>query len=98
MATATKTTIKTDVPEFAQTLRDELITNVKQAQKISLDATTTFVKAVSALHVQSGHRPAQRAARLRASVGERADPGEDGLVRFSESATMQNTEEPESVK
>jgi len=51
MVTATKSTPKTDVPEFAQTLRDELITNVKQAQKISLDATTTFVKAVSALPV-----------------------------------------------
>jgi hypothetical protein len=51
MVTTTKTTTKTEVPEFAQTLRDELISNVKQAQKISLDATKTFVKAVSALPV-----------------------------------------------
>jgi hypothetical protein len=51
MPTATKTTTKTEVPEFAQTLRDELIANIKQAQKISLDATKTFVKTVSAIPV-----------------------------------------------
>jgi len=50
MVTTTKTT-KTEIPEFAQTLRDELLSNVKQAQKVSLDATETFVKAVSALPV-----------------------------------------------
>jgi hypothetical protein len=53
MVTATKTTAKTatEIPEFAQTLREEMLSNVKQAQKISLDATKTFVKAVSALPV-----------------------------------------------
>jgi hypothetical protein len=51
MVTTTKTTTKTEVPEFAQTIRDEMVSNVKQAQKISLDATKTFMKAVSALPV-----------------------------------------------
>jgi hypothetical protein len=51
MVTTTKTTTKTEIPEFAQTLRNEMIANVKQAQKISLDATKTFMKAVAALPV-----------------------------------------------
>jgi hypothetical protein len=50
MVTTTKTTT-TEAPEFAQTIRDEMVSNVKQAEKISLDATKTFMKAVSALRV-----------------------------------------------
>jgi len=55
MVTTTKTTARTEVPEFAQTIRDEMISNVKQAQKISLDATKTFMKPFRRFPFRTAH-------------------------------------------
>jgi len=46
----TKTTT-TEVPEFAQKIRDQWLSAVKQSQQFSLDAAQTFVKAASVLPV-----------------------------------------------
>ncbi len=52
MATATTTTTKTtEIPEFAQKLREQLMSTVQQTQQLSLDAAQTWVKAVSVLPV-----------------------------------------------
>ncbi len=47
----TKTTSTTEVPEFAQKIRDQWLSAVKQSQQFSLDAAQTFVKAASVLPV-----------------------------------------------
>ena len=49
MATATKTT--TEAPEFAQKIREQALSSVKQGQKMSIDAAQVWVKALSALPV-----------------------------------------------
>jgi len=46
----TKTTT-TEVPEFAQKIRDQWLSAVKQSQQFSLDAAQTLVKAASVLPV-----------------------------------------------
>lgn len=52
MATATtKTTPTTEVPELAQQIREQLVSTIQQGQKLSLDAATTWVKAVSVLPI-----------------------------------------------
>jgi hypothetical protein len=49
--TTTKTAIKTEVPELAQKIREQLVATVQQGQQFSVDAVETFVKAVSVLPV-----------------------------------------------
>ncbi len=52
MATATaKTTATTEIPEFAQKIREQLLTTVQQGQQFSIDAAQSWVKAVSAIPV-----------------------------------------------
>jgi hypothetical protein len=50
MATA-KATLAPELTDFAQQLRDQVLTTVKQYQKFSLDAAQTWVKAVAELPV-----------------------------------------------
>lgn len=47
--TTTKTATKTEVPELAQKLREQLVATVQQGQQLSVDAAQSFVKAVSVL-------------------------------------------------
>ncbi|MDQ1709190.1 MAG: hypothetical protein QOG49_575 [Frankiaceae bacterium] len=49
--TTTKSTSRTEVPELAQKIREQLIATVQQGQQLSVDAAETFVKAVSVLPV-----------------------------------------------
>jgi hypothetical protein len=52
MATATtKTTPTTEIPDFAQKIREQLVSSVHQGQQLSVDAAQSFVKAVSVLPV-----------------------------------------------
>jgi len=51
---ATATTSKpttTGIPDIAQKIREQLLSTVQQGQKLTVDATQTWVKAVSALPV-----------------------------------------------
>jgi hypothetical protein len=43
------TALKTQVPAFAQKVREQLVSNLQQSQKLSVDAAQTWVKAVSVL-------------------------------------------------
>ncbi len=47
--TSTMTTPTTEVPDFAQTAREQLLSAVKQGQQLSVDAAEAWVKAVSVL-------------------------------------------------
>ena len=51
MATATNNKATTGIPEIAQKIREQLLSTVQQGQKLSVDATQTWVKAVSVLPV-----------------------------------------------
>ena len=52
MVTATtKTTPTTEMPDFAEKIREQLVSAVQQGQKMSIDAVQTWVKAVSVLPV-----------------------------------------------
>jgi hypothetical protein len=58
MATATTTTAnntkastRTETPDVAQKLREQLLSTVRQSQRVSLDAAQTWAKAVSVLPV-----------------------------------------------
>jgi len=50
-ATTTKVSPRTETPDVAQKLREQLLSTVQQSQKMSLDAAQTWVKAVSVLPV-----------------------------------------------
>jgi len=39
----------TEIPEFVQTVREQLLSAVKQGQQVSIDAAQAWVKAVSVL-------------------------------------------------
>jgi len=69
--TTTKTT--TEVPEFAQKLREQLISTVQQSQQMSLEAAQTFVKAVSVLPIPD----------LPAMPGAPAMPGIEVATKYS---------------
>ncbi len=49
MATTTAKPHPTEMPELAQQIREQLVSTVKQGQKMSVDAAQTWVKAVSVL-------------------------------------------------
>jgi hypothetical protein len=51
MATATARTANTELPDFAQKFREQLVSTVQQGQQLSLDAAHTWVKAVSVLPI-----------------------------------------------
>ena len=50
-ATTTKVSPRTETPDVAQKLREQLLSTVQQSQRMSLDAVQTWVKAVSVLPV-----------------------------------------------
>ena len=50
-ATSTKVSPRTETPDVAQKLREQLLSTVQQSQRMSLDAVQTWVKAVSVLPV-----------------------------------------------
>jgi hypothetical protein len=72
MATATTKTT-TEIPEFAQKLREQLISTVQQSQQMSLEAAQTFVKAVSVLPIPD----------LPAMPGAPAMPGIEVATKYS---------------
>jgi hypothetical protein len=45
----TTSTTTTEIPEFVQTVREQLLSAVKQGQQVSIDAAQAWVKALSAL-------------------------------------------------
>ena len=49
--TTTKVSPRTETPDVAQKLREQLLSTVQQSQRMSLDAVQTWVKAVSVLPV-----------------------------------------------
>ena len=49
--TNTKTGSATEVPDLAQKIREQLVSTIRQGQQLSVDATQTWVKAVSVLPV-----------------------------------------------
>ena len=49
MATATKTTTTTEIPDIAQKVREQLLSAVQKGQKLSIDTAQGWVKAVSVL-------------------------------------------------
>lgn len=48
-ATTTKTTPTTEIPDFAQKIREQVLSTVTQGQQFSVDAAQAWVKAVSVL-------------------------------------------------
>ena len=50
-ATTTKVSPRTETPDVAQKLREQLLSTVQQSQRMSLGAAQTWVKAVSVLPV-----------------------------------------------
>ena len=50
-ATTTKTMPTTDIPDFAQKMREQLLSTIRQGQQLSIDAVHAWVKAVSVLPV-----------------------------------------------
>jgi len=51
MATATTSKPTTGIPDIAQKIREQLLSTLQQGQKLSVDATQSWVKAVSVLPV-----------------------------------------------
>jgi hypothetical protein len=49
MTTNAKTTPKSEMPDLAQKVREQVISTVQQGQQLSIDAAQTWVKAVSVL-------------------------------------------------
>ena len=74
MATATTKTT-TEIPDFAEKIREQLLSAVQQGQQLSVDAAQTWVKAVSALPVH--HLPV-----LPAVPGVPALPGVEAATKF----------------
>ncbi len=74
MVTATtKTTPTTEMPDFAEKIREQLVSTVQQGQKMSVDAIQTWVKAVSVLPVPD----------LPAIPGISAIPGMEAATKFT---------------
>lgn len=74
MVTATtKTTSTTEMPDFAEKIREQLVSTVQQGQKMSVDAVQTWVKAVSVLPVPD----------LPAIPGVSAIPGMEAVTKFT---------------
>jgi hypothetical protein len=74
MVTATtKTTPTTEMPDFAEKIREQLVSTVQQGQKMSVDAVQTWVKAVSVLPVPD----------LPAIPGVSAIPGMEAATKFT---------------
>jgi len=74
MATATtKAATSTEMPEFAQKLREQLMLAVQQGQQMSVEAAETWVKAVSALPVPD----------LPSIPGLPSVPGVEAAMQFS---------------
>ncbi len=48
-ATTTKPSTTTEIPDFAQSLREQLLSIVKQGQQLSLDTAEAWMKAVSVI-------------------------------------------------
>ena len=72
MATATTKTT-TEIPDFAQKIREQLLSTVRQGQQLSVDAAQTWVKAVSVLPVPD----------LPTVPGVPALPGVEAATRFT---------------
>jgi hypothetical protein len=51
MVTATKSMPTAEIPEFAQKIREQLLSTVRQSQQLSVDAVQAWMKAVSALPI-----------------------------------------------
>ena len=51
MATSTAKTTSTELPDFAQKFREQLVSSVQQGQQLSLDAAHNWVKAISVLPI-----------------------------------------------
>ena len=73
MATATARTTTTELPDFAQKLREQLVSTVQQGQQLSLDAAQTWVKAVSVLPIPD----------LPAIPGVPAVPGVEAATKYT---------------
>jgi hypothetical protein len=74
MATATtKTTPTTEIPELAQKIREQLVSTIQQGQQLSIDATQTWVKAVSVLPIPD----------LPTVPGVPAVPGVEAATKFT---------------
>jgi hypothetical protein len=72
MATTTAKTTTTELPDFAQKFREQLVSSVQQGQQLSLDAAHTWVKAVSVLPIPD----------LPAIPGVPAVPGVEATTKF----------------
>jgi hypothetical protein len=70
---ATETTPKTEMPDLAQKIREQLVSTVQQGQQLSVDAVQTWVKAVSVLPVPD----------LPAIPGVPAMPGVEAATRYT---------------
>ena len=74
MATATtKTTSRTEMPDLAQKIREQLLSTVAQGQQLSVDAAQTWVKALSVLPIPD----------LPAMPGVPAVPGVEAATKFA---------------
>ena len=75
MATATTKTTS-EIPDLAQTIREQLLSTVRQGQQLSVDAAQTWVKAVSVL-------PVHHLSDLPTVPGVPAIPGAEAVTRFT---------------
>jgi len=71
--TTTKTASTKEVPEFAQKIREQMISTVQQSQQLSVDAAETWVKAVSVLPIPD----------LPAMPGVPSMPGVEAATRYT---------------
>jgi len=71
--TTTKTMPTTEMPDFAEKIREQFVSAVQQGQKMSIDAAQTWVKAVSVLPVPD----------LPLIPGVPAMPGMEAATRFT---------------
>jgi hypothetical protein len=74
MATATTKTT-TEIPDFAEKFREQVLSTVRQGQQFSVDAAQTWVKAVSVL-------PVHHLADLPTVPGVPALPGVEAATKF----------------
>jgi len=73
VAATTKTTPTTELPALAQTIREQLVSTIRQSQQLSVDAAQTWVKAVSVLPVPDMPR----------LPGVPAIPGVEAVTRYT---------------
>jgi hypothetical protein len=74
MATATTKTTS-EIPDFAEKIREQMLSTVRQGQQLSVDAAQTWVKAVSAL-------PVHALPELPSVPGIPALPGVEAATKF----------------